>query len=114
MHLIVGLGENEREIAEPIQSCTDRGIHAILFAYTPIPGTALENISQPPTDVYRRVQIVRNLVVNRSTRFQSMQSDGKGRIVDFGVSESQLREVIAAGTPFPTSGCPECNRPYYK
>jgi len=112
-HLIVGLGENEKEITEAIQLCTDSGVYPSLFAFTPIPGTALENMPQPPIEVYRRVQLARYLIIHGKTRYQNMKFDDKGQIVDFGVSKTQLQETISKGSPFQTSGCPECNRPYY-
>ena len=58
-HLIAGLGENERELIQIIQWCVDTGVYPSLFAFTPIPGTALENHPQPPLSYYRRIQIAR-------------------------------------------------------
>ncbi|MGC9346097.1 MAG: radical SAM protein, partial [Candidatus Bathyarchaeales archaeon] len=46
-HLIVGLGETEKEMVEITQRCVDMGVLPALFAFTPIPGTALENNPQP-------------------------------------------------------------------
>jgi len=112
-HLIMGLGENEKEIAEAIQVCTDSGVHPSLFAFTPIPGTSLENTPQPPIKAYRRVQLARYLMIHEKTRYQNMKFDDKERIVDYGVSKTELQEAISEGSPFQTSGCPECNRPYY-
>jgi len=112
-HLIVGLGETEKGIAEAIQWCTDSSVNPSLFAFTPTPGIALENMPQPNIETYRRVQLARYLIVHGKTRFQNMKFDGEGRILDFGVSNTQLNEAISEDTPFRTSGCPECNRPYY-
>jgi len=112
-HLVVGLGETEREIAEAIQRCTDLGVLPSLFAFTPISGTRLQEKHQPPIEVYRRVQIARHLIVHKETRCQNMRFDEKGRILDFGVEKPQLRKAVLEGKPFQTSGCPGCNRPYY-
>jgi biotin synthase len=112
-HLIVGLGETEKEITETIQQCTDIGIQPSLFAFTPITGTTLENQQQPPIQTYRRVQLARHLIINGKTRFENMKFDSKERITDFGIPKTQLKETISDGIPFRTSGCPECNRPYY-
>jgi len=112
-HLIVGLGETEKETIETIQQCTDSGICPSLFAFTPITGTTLENTPQPPIETYRRVQLARHLIIHRKTRFENMRFDNKQRIRDFGIPKAQLRQIIQEGTPFCTSGCPECNRPYY-
>ena len=42
-HVIVGLGETEKEAVKIIQRCVDMGVLPALFAFTPIRGTALEN-----------------------------------------------------------------------
>jgi len=112
-HLIVGLGETEKEIAETIQNCVDAGIIPSLFAFTPILGTALQNNPQPKIEAYRRIQLARHLIRNGTTRQQNMKFDEKGQITDFGTSKTELRKAISQGVPFHTSGCPECNRPYY-
>jgi len=84
-----------------------------LFAFTPIPGTLLENSPQPSLSHYRRVQIAHYLITHGKTLCENMTFDDDGCLIDFGVSEEQLREVIDTGEPFVTSGCPGCNRPYY-
>ena len=112
-HLIVGLGETEMEIIQMIQWCVDLGVYPGLFAFTPIPGTLLENSSQPSLSHYRKVQIAHYLITSGKTRCENMTFDYNGCLINFGVSEEQLREVVETGGPFVTSGCPGCNRPYY-
>ena len=112
-HLIVGLGETEKEIIRTIQWCEDLGVTPSLFAFTPILGTALEALSQPSVSTYRRVQLARYLIVYKEARFESMKFDDEDRLVDYGVSENRVQRVIETGNPFLTSGCPGCNRPYY-
>lgn len=112
-HLIVGLGENEKQLAESMQWCVDMGICPSLFAFTPILGTALENMSQPKISVYRRVQLARYFIVNEKTRVENMQFDDEGKIVDYGVSQLLLNQALEFDAVFQTSGCPGCNRPYY-
>jgi biotin synthase len=112
-HLIVGLGETENEMVETIQKCVDMGVLPALFAFTPIPGTALENNPQPPVQQYRCVQLARHLIFRGITRYEDMSFDGKGCITHFGVGKQILLQIIQTGEPFLTSGCPDCNRPYY-
>ncbi len=112
-HLIVGLGETEREMARTIQWCVDSGIYPGLFAFTPIPGTPLENLSQPSLNHYRKIQVAHYLITSGKIKYERMVFDQNDRLVDFGVSAEELRKVIVTGDPFLTSGCPGCNRPYY-
>jgi biotin synthase-related radical SAM superfamily protein len=112
-HLIVGLGETEKEMVQTIQWCVDLGVYPGLFAFTPIPGTLLENSPQPSLSHYRKVQIAHYLITHGKTRYKRMIFDGNGCLVDFGVSEEELWQVVRTGEPFVTSGCPGCNRPYY-
>ena len=84
-----------------------------LFAFTPISGTALGNNVQPPIQKYRRIQIARHLIVHGIAGYEDMRFDEEGCISDFSVDEQTLLQIIQMGEPFPTSGCPHCNRPYY-
>jgi len=112
-HLIVGLGESEREMVEMIQKCVDMGVLPALFAFTPVAGTALEKLKQPPIQQYRRIQLARHLIFHKIVRVEAMTFDGKGRIIGFGVEKQTLMQIVGSGEPFRTSGCPNCNRPYY-
>jgi biotin synthase len=67
----------------------------------------------PPVDVYRRVQLARYLIVHGKAQLVDMQFDGDGRITGFGLSKETLEPIIEEGAAFRTSGCPDCNRPYY-
>jgi biotin synthase-related radical SAM superfamily protein len=112
-HLIVGLGETEKEICQTIQWCVDSGVYPGLFAFTPIPGTPLESSSPPALNSYRRVQLTHYLLTHKQNRFEDMTFDSDGCITGFGASKERVLEAIDSGVPFLTSGCPGCNRPYY-
>jgi lipoyl synthase len=112
-HVIVGLGETEKEAADIIQKCIDLSILPALFAFTPVRGTTLEAKLPPKVESYRRVQLARYLIVNAKARSENMKFDSEGKIISFGISNEVLEAVIDGGLPFRTSGCPNCNRPYY-
>ena len=112
-HLIVGLGETEKEVCQTIQWCVDSRVYPGLFAFTPISGTALENNPPPTLRQYRRVQVAHYLLTHRKTRIGNMEFDEYGCITNFGISKEQMLEVVESGEPFLTSGCSGCNRPYY-
>ena len=112
-HLIIGLGETEREAVKFIQAMYDTGVYVGLFAFTPIRGTALEELPRPELASYRRVQLARYLIARGMARYEQMGFDERGRLTDFGLSRDALLDVASTGEPFMTSGCPGCNRPYY-
>jgi biotin synthase-related radical SAM superfamily protein len=112
-HLIVGLGETERELCQTIQWCVDVGVYPGLFAFTPIPGTALEDKTPPSLRRYRRMQVAHYLLTRKESRVKNMTFDDNGYLKNFGLSEDKLRKIVENGEAFKTSGCPGCNRPYY-
>jgi biotin synthase-related radical SAM superfamily protein len=107
VHLIVGLGETEREMVERVQWAHDLGVTVGLFAFTPVHGTHLAGQPPPPLAVYRRMQAARWLVVHDMVRVEDMAFNGEGRLVGLPAG------LPGAGEPFLTSGCPDCNRPFY-
>jgi biotin synthase-related radical SAM superfamily protein len=107
VHLIVGLGETERQMAERVQWAHDLGVTVGLFAFTPVRGTHLAYLPPPPMAVYRRMQAARWLVVHDLARAEDMAFDAQGRLLHLPAS------LPASGEPFQTSGCPDCNRPFY-
>ncbi len=112
-HLIVGLGETEKQAVDIIQKCVDMGVLPALFAFTPVYGTTLEKRAPPELVSYRRIQLARHLIVQGKTRFTDMQFTPKGRIKTYGLTNEELNKEIESGVPFQTSGCPNCNRPFY-
>jgi len=111
-HLIAGLGETEEEFVRMIQTCVDLGVYPALFAFTPLPGTALSDRQPPPIEYYRKLQVAHYLITHGIKRYEDMAFKD-GRLVKFSLSEDELRKIIRKGEPFMTSGCPGCNRPYY-
>ena len=112
-HVIVGLGEMEKEAVNVVQRCVDMSVLPALFAFTPVRGTALEAKSPPKVESYRRVQLAMYLIVKGKARIDDMQFDVEGKITGFGLANEALETVVDGGLPFRTSGYPDCNRPFY-
>jgi biotin synthase-related radical SAM superfamily protein len=107
LHLIVGLGETEQQMAERVQWAHDLGVTVGLFAFTPVRGTHLAHLPPPPLPIYRRMQAARWLIVHDQARVEAMVFGAQGRLAGLGAS------LPATGEAFRTSGCPDCNRPFY-
>jgi biotin synthase-related radical SAM superfamily protein len=111
VHLIVGLGESEQEMAEMIQRMHGLGLIVGLFAFTPVRGTRMGDVSPPPISTYRQMQVARHLIANDLARVESFTFSLAGRLLSFNLP--RLPEILADGVAFQTSGCPDCNRPFY-
>jgi len=112
IHIIVGLGETEKDVVELIQWAHDLGAETHLFAFHPEEGSILEGWPRVPIGQYRRVQMARYLIDNEIARAEEMKFNGWGQIIDFGIPKHMLKEIALSGLPFVTSGCPGCNRPW--
>lgn len=119
-HLICGMGETEEEMLGVVQRIRDAGGHNHMFAFFPEQGSLMEDWAPAPRDQWRRVQLGRFLIDYADVRIDHMRFDSTGNLVDFGIAERDLVDLIRSGKPFRTSGCPgtgdaevsACNRPY--
>jgi len=111
VHLIVGLGETEQEMVERIAWMHQRGVTVGLFAFTPLRGTEMEHLPAPALSHYRRMQAARYLIYRGFARLSDFTFDQDGRLTRIAVPG--WRRLLEDGRAFETSGCPDCNRPYY-
>jgi biotin synthase-related radical SAM superfamily protein len=111
-HLIVGLGETEKEAADFICDMYELGISVGLFAFTNIKGTALEDRSPPNLSAYRRIQVVRHLVSKDLLTSAQIHETEDGSIL-LDIEENKIREALSSGAAFQVTGCKGCNRPFY-
>jgi biotin synthase len=112
-HLIIGLGEKEKEVITRIEELHNLKILISLFAFTPIKGTKFENISKLSLLTFRKLQLGRFLIVNKEKNQKDFTFSTKGDIVRINISKKELKDIINDTEAFLTSGCPGCNRPYY-
>jgi biotin synthase len=118
VHLIVGLGETEKEMIEIIQYAFDLGGGTHLFSFFPECDSQLSNHPQPPIQQYRRVQLARYIIDNGISNVENFKFDSSGKLIDYGIPEVKLKSIIEKGDPFMTSGCigrdgkVACTRPF--
>ena len=120
VHIIVGMGETEFEVLNLAQQVVDLGGHNHMFCFFPEQGSLMDHLPATPRDQWRRVQLARYLIDYRDVRVQQMKFDQHGRVINFGIGQAELDDVIKAGVAFRTSGCPgkfqddisACDRPY--
>ncbi|MCX8175831.1 MAG: radical SAM protein [Candidatus Bathyarchaeota archaeon] len=111
-HIIVGLGEKEKDLVETIQKLYDLGVYCGLFAFTPIPKTLLGNAKRPSIASYRTIQLAHYLIALKMLKLGDVLFDKEGKILGFNIEKKKLLKIISSGKPFQTTGCPHCNRPF--
>lgn len=111
-HIICGLGETELEVLTLIDRLLQAGVTVALFAFIPLRGTALAGNSAPEVDSYRRVQAGYHLLHRKAARLSDFDFMD-GRLTSYNLPLGELEQLLESGTAFETSGCPDCNRPYY-
>ncbi len=112
-HIIIGLGETEKQVIGLLLELIDMGILPGLFAFAPIKGTQFENNSPADLLSFRKIQLSRFLIINKNKRLTDFALNSKEQIVKFNINKLELENIIKDTDAFLTSGCPSCNRPYY-
>ncbi|MDH4121214.1 MAG: radical SAM protein [Deltaproteobacteria bacterium] len=117
-HIMVGLGETDRDLMELFHNLKEEQIAAYLFSFNPEEGTAMEAAPRAPLHRLRRVQLVKNLVEEHGLPREAVGFNDAGEIARLEAPELMVRRAIAGGKAFMTDGCPDrqgemtCNRPY--
>ncbi|MFX0102042.1 MAG: radical SAM protein [Candidatus Hodarchaeota archaeon] len=118
VHMIVGLGETEKQMIDKMQEIHNLGSDTHLFSFFPEAGSLLEKNPQPGIGTYRRIQLAREAMHLGLTTAGQMKFNEKEQVVDFNLTTAQFDELISDGRAFQTQGCTDnegimvCNRPY--
>ena len=105
-HLIIGMGESDRNVFDVMKRSREMGVLLSLFAYTPMKGTGLK-AGPPPLSRYRAMQFMRHCV-SASEVIVGFDFNDEGKLTGI---PTLLDDTPS--TAFMTRGCPDCNRPYY-
>lgn len=107
VHLIFGLGDSEETFCRTVGEIIGAGGKVSLFALTPVNGG-----SAPEIPDYRRVQAFRYLCEAGKITIKDCKFVN-GRLAAILKDQDTLLELLDNGDCFRTSGCGDCNRPYY-
>ncbi|GAB4275622.1 MAG: radical SAM protein [Candidatus Rifleibacteriota bacterium] len=107
VHLIYGFENTEEDFCRIINQIADAGGKISLFALTPVNGGISPEISE-----YRRVQIFRYLCENGNITIDDCIFE-KGKLKKIKAANDLLIKLLDGGDCFRTSGCGDCNRPFY-
>ncbi len=117
-HLIVGLGETDRDMVNIFYQLKEEQIAGYLFSFNPEPGTATQHVPRQPIHRHRRIQLAKYLIEERSIPPEAILFDEDGFIAGFEVDSDLIERSVNEGVAFMTNGCPDrdgvmaCNRPF--
>lgn len=117
-HLLVGLGETDRDLLDMFVRLRDREIWSYLFCFNPEPDSRLADHEKSSLRRWRRIQVVKHLVESDGWGEDQFQFDDDGALVGLSGDAETVSRAVASGVPFMTDGCPGeegepgCTRPY--
>lgn len=117
-HLIVGIGETDRELVEMFCRLREMQVCAYLFCFYPEDGSLMQRRKRPTLKRFRRLQLVKYLLENKGVEKEQIRFDPAGGIQYLDVPPSVVEETLLRGEPFLTGGCPDregklvCTRPF--
>lgn len=117
-HLIVGIGETDREMVETLSHLRDREVFAFFFSFYPEAGSLMQRRRRPPLVRYRRLQLVKRFMEAQGLQPDQIIYDVRDRIVGLRAPSDLVEKAILEGKAFVTGGCPSrdgglgCTRPF--
>ena len=118
VHLMVGIGESDRELVEMLRRLRDMQVAAYLFPFYPEEGSRMARRRRPSLVRVRRLQLAKHLIEEERMGIERIGFDGRGRITRLELPVAILDGAISSGIPFLSGGCPDrdgdlvCTRPF--
>lgn len=117
-HVVVGLGETDRDLVDLFYALRAEEVAAYLFSFNPEPGTAMAGVPRPPLTRWRRIQLTKYLIEQAGLPREAIEFDADGALARVRASRTLVEACLAEGRAFMTNGCPDrhgrlaCNRPF--
>ena len=117
-HIVVGIGENDRDLVGLFHRLREIQVSAYLFSFYPETGSMMARRRRPSLARFRRIQLVKYLMERGEVEAETVGFDGREGISRLGAATGVVEKAIASGLPFLTGGCPDregrsvCTRPF--
>ncbi|MDH4224045.1 MAG: radical SAM protein, partial [Deltaproteobacteria bacterium] len=117
-HVMVGLGETDRDLMELFANLKSEQIAAYLFSFNPEEGTPMDSTPRAPLHRMRRIQLIKYLMEKKELPLSALSFNQAGDLTGLTASTALVGEAIQMGEGFMTDGCPDrngemtCNRPF--
>jgi biotin synthase len=117
-HVMVGLGETDRDLVDLFCALHAEQIAAYLFSFNPEPGTAMAAAPRAPLTRWRRIQLTKYLIEQHDLPRAAIELDEAGTLARVHAPRALVERCLDEGLAFMTNGCPDrngkmaCNRPF--
>ncbi len=118
-HVLVGLGDSDRDILQFTVHVKSRQILAYLFHFYPEPDSRMARSRRPSLLRSRKIQLLKYLLETDKITLEQISFDKKGAVIEAVVKREIVDQAIDSGLPFMTNGCPDqasgmvsCTRPF--
>lgn len=117
-HVLVGLGESDRDLVDMFYYLKNRQIFAYLFCFNPEPDSRMGTWPKSSITRWRRIQLIKYMIEECDLERHRIIFDDRGEIIKLKLPATQVDKVVNLGVPFMTNGCPGengepgCTRPY--
>lgn len=117
-HIVVGLGETDRDLVDLVYRLRAEQIAAYLFSFNPEPGTAMAGVPRAPLTRWRRIQLTKYLIEHHDLPRPALEFDEAGALQAVRAPRALVERCLREGAAFMTNGCPDrsgrlaCNRPF--
>ncbi len=107
-HIIIGLGETDRQVFDFLTKCHKADIPVGIFALTETDGMRMP-YTRPTLKRYRAIQAM-NSMIRHSMDMSQICFDKTGNLISLAQS---IPDLLRDGSFIRTAGCQGCNRPFY-
>lgn len=117
-HVLLGLGETDRDLVETFYHLKSREIFSYLFCFNPEPDSRMAEHPKSNITRWRRIQLVKHLIENCNLERDRISFDDAGATCQLKWDGASIHNIVQQGVAFMTNGCPGengepgCTRPY--
>ncbi|MDO8671452.1 MAG: radical SAM protein [Dehalococcoidia bacterium] len=117
-HLVVGVGETDRELMSVVARLCKLEVNSYLFSFYPEAESPMARRVRPALRRYRRIQLAKYLMEKGLLGAADISYNDASRIAYLSLSPALIEQAIATGEPFLTGGCSgrdgslACTRPF--
>lgn len=117
-HVLVGLGESDRHLADLFFRLREQEVFSYLFCFNPEPDTRIGSVPKSELTRWRRIQLLKHLIESEGLEPGDLSFADDGSLARLRAPTEKMEVALGDGIAFMTNGCPGeqgqpgCTRPY--